>query len=123
MDETGSTYRVVGKDSVIAEYDEEQKAACEAWNTELLVDIFPQASEFETPAYSPVWALSKPVEFDEIGNKLDEIAQADLISCVMASEADFDGLYDKMISELEGSGMADAAKMLTDLIQAQVAAQ
>lgn len=120
-DETGSTYTTVGKDSVIAEYDEEQKAACEAWNTELLVDIFPQASEFEVPAFSPVWALSKPVEFDEIGNKLDEIAQADLIGCVMASEADFDGLYDKMLSDLEGSGMSDAGQMLTDIIKEKVA--
>lgn len=82
---------------------------------------FPQASEFEVPAFSPVWALSKPVEFDEIGNKLDEIAQAELISCVMASEADFDGLYDKMLSELEGSGMSDAGQMLTDIIKEKVA--
>ena len=54
LDPTGSTYTTTSKDSVIAEYDEEQKAACEAWGVELLVDIFPQADEFETPMYSPV---------------------------------------------------------------------
>lgn len=120
-DSTGSTYTTDSKDSVIAEYNEEQKAACEAWNVDLLVDIFPQASEFETPAFSPIWAYSKPVEFDEIGNKLDEIAQSSLISCVLGSEADFDTNYDKMISDLEGSSMADAAEMLTEIIKGKVA--
>lgn len=120
-DSTGSTYTTDSKESVIAEYNEEQKAACEAWNVDLLVDIYPQASEFETPAFSPIWAYSKPVEFDEIGNKLDEIAQSSLISCVLGSEADFDSNYDKMISDLEGSGMADAAEMLTEIIKGKVA--
>lgn len=120
-DSTGSTYTTDSRDSVIAEYNEEQKAACEAWGVEALLDIFPQPDEFETPDYSPVWAMSKPVEFDEIGNKLDEIAQASLISCVMAKEADFDKTYDKMLSELEGSGMSEAAEMLTEIVKGKAA--
>ena len=120
-DSTGSTYTTDSRDSVIAEYNEEQKAACEAWGVEALLDIFPQPDEFETPDYSPVWAMSKPVEFDEIGNKLDEIAQASLISCVMAKEADFDKTYDEMLSELEGSGMSEAAEMLTEIVKGKAA--
>ncbi len=120
-DSTGSTYTTDSRDSIIAEYDEEQKAACKAWNVDLLVDIFPQSSEFETPKYSPIWAYSKPVEFDEIGNKLDEIAQVDLIGCVIGKEADFDKSYDKMISDLEKSGMKDAEEMLTEIIKGKVA--
>ena len=87
-----------------------------------MLDIFPQQDEFEVPAYSPVWAMSKPVEFDEIGNKLDEIAQPSLIACVMAKEADFDAEYDKMLSELEGSGMKDAEQMLTEIVKDKAAA-
>lgn len=120
-DSTGSTYTTTSRDSVIAEYNEEQKAACEAWGVETLLDIFPQQDEFETPDFSPVWAMSKPVEFDEIGNKLDEIAQAALISCVMAKEADFDTSYDKMISDLEGSGMSEAEEMLTEIVKDKAA--
>ena len=120
-DSTGSTYTTASKDAVIAEYDDEQKAACEAWGVDLLVDIFPQASEFETPKYSAIWAYTKPVEFDEIGNKLDEVAWSALISCVIGSEADFDATYDKMIAALESTGMADAEAMLTDIIKEKVA--
>lgn len=80
-DPTGSTYGTASKDAVIAEYNEEQKAACEAWGVELLIDVFPQASEFDIPEFSAIWAYSKPVEFDEIGNKLDEVAWSALITC------------------------------------------
>lgn len=120
LDPTGSTYKTDSKESVIEEYNEEQKAACKAWNVELLIDILPQPSEFETPKFSPVWAYTMPVDFTEILNKLDEISQASLTSCVLASEADFDSTYDKMISDLEASGMADAEKIITDTIKGNV---
>lgn len=120
-DSTGNTYTTDSKDAIMAEYNEEQKAACKAWGVDLLVDVFPQPDEFETPDYSPVWAMTTPVEFTEIVNKLDEIAQPSLISCVMAKEGDFDKTYDKMISELESAGMADAEKMLTEIIKSKAA--
>jgi len=121
LDSTGSTYTTVNKEAVIAEYDEEQKAACAAWNVELLVDIFPQPSEFEVPKYSAIWAYTKPVEFDEIGNKLDEIAWSKLISCVIGTQEDFDKTYDDMLAELEKSGMSQAEEMLTEIVKERVA--
>ena len=121
VDSTGSTYTTDSKETVIAEYNEEQKAACEAWGVELLVDVFPQTSEFEVPEYSPVWACMKPVEFDEIGNKLDEIACSGLITCVISEESEFDAAYDNMLATLEGSGMSEAEAMLTDIVKDMVA--
>ena len=52
---------------------------------------------------------------------MDEIAQVDLIGCVIGKEADFDKSYDKMISDLEKSGMKDAEEMLTEIIKGKVA--
>ena len=121
VDSTGSTYTTDSKETVIAEYNEEQKAACEAWGVELLVDVFPQTSEFEVPEYSPVWACMKPVEFDEIGNKLDEIAWSGLITCVISEELEFDAAYDNMLATLEGSGMSEAEAMLTEIVKDMVA--
>ena len=120
-DSTGNSYRPDSKEEVLAKYNEEQKAACEAWDAEILLDIFPQADEFETPDFPPLWAMSKPVEFDEIGNKLDEISQSQLVACVTAKEADFDKTYDKMIKELEDSGMKEAEDMLTEIIKDKIA--
>ena len=120
LDPTGSTYTPQSKETVVASYNEEQKAACEKWGVELLVDIFPQADEFEVPKYSAIWAYTKPVEFDEIGNQLDEIAWSDLISCVIGKEADFDAGYDAMISDLEKAKMGTAEEMLTEIIKERV---
>lgn len=122
LDPTGSTYTTTSKDSVIAEYDEEQKAACEAWGVELLVDIFPQADEFETPMYSPVWAYTMPDEFTQISDQLDEVAWPALVKAVIGSESEFDATYDKLLSDLDNVGVADAEAMLTQIIQDKVAA-
>ena len=105
---------------MIASYNEEQKAACEKWGVELLVDIYPQPEEFEVPKYSAIWAYTKPVEFDEIGNQLDEIAWSKLISCVIGSQADFDAGYDAMIAELESANMAKAEEMLSNIVKERV---
>ena len=120
-DPTGSTYTTTSKSSVIGEYNEEERAAVEKWGVELLVDVFPQADEFEVPPYPPLWALAKPTEFDEIGNQLDEVAWSKLIECVIGSEADFDDTYDAMIAELEATGMSDAEAMLNEIIAEKVA--
>lgn len=120
VDATGSTYTTGSKEAVIAEYDAEQKAACEAWGVELLIDVFPQADEFETPKYSAIWAYTKPMEFDVIANQLDEIAWPALISCIISPEEEFDAVYDDMLARLEAAGMADAEQMLTDIVKEKV---
>ncbi len=121
LDPTGSTYTTTSKDAVINEYNVEEKAAVEAWGVELIVDMFPQPDEFETPDYSPLWAYAMPIEFSEIVDKLDEVSWSALIKCVTGTEADFDANYDKMIADLEATGLNDAEKMMTDIIAEKVA--
>ena len=121
LDPTGSTYTTTSKDAVINEYNVEEQAAVEAWGVELIVDMFPQPDEFETPDYSPLWAYAMPIEFSEIVDKLDEVSWSALIKCVTGSEADFDANYDKMIADLEATGLNDAEKMMTDIIAEKVA--
>ncbi len=121
LDPTGSTYTTTSKQAVIDEYNEEEKAAVEAWGVELLVDMFPQADEFETPDYSPLWAYAMPIEFTEIVDKLDEISWSALIKCITGTEADFDANYDEMIAELEATGLSEAEQMMTEIIAEKVA--
>lgn len=122
LDPTGSTYTTTSKDAVINEYNVEEKAAIDAWGVELLVDMFPQTDEFETPQYSPLWAYAMPLEFTEIVDKLDEVSWSALIKCVTGKEADFDNNYDAMLAELEATGMTEAEEMMTDIIAEKVAA-
>ena len=69
MDENGNPYTPVTRESVIAEYNEEQKAACEAWNVEMLTDIFPQPDEFENTAVFPTLGICDTAgDYEQCGN-------------------------------------------------------
>lgn len=121
LDATGNPYTTASKEAVIAEYNEEQKAACEAWGVDLLLDIFPQKEEFEIPEFPPIWAYVMPAEFTDLNNKLDEVAWSSLISCVIGKPEAFDANYDAMIASLEATGMSRAEEILTEMVKDKVA--
>ncbi len=104
-DENGNPYTPSTRESVINEYTDIQKEACEAWGVELLLDIFPQESEFETPPYSPLWAYATPTEITNKRDRLDEIAWPALVKCVTEPEANFDANWDAMVAALEKEGL------------------
>lgn len=115
-DANGKPYTPVTRASVIAEYNEEQKAACDAWGVEMLIDIFPQPDEFEIPPYSPLWAYATPQEIVNLQTLLDEIAWPGMVKCVQESVDNFDANWDAMVAELKANGLDDANKMMTDFL-------
>lgn len=121
VDATGNTYTTASEEAVIAEYNAEQKAACEAWGVDLLLDIFPQKDEFEIPEFPPIWAYLKPAEFTDLNNKLDEVAWSSLITCVIGKPEAFDANYDAMLASLEVTGMSRAEEILTGMVKDKVA--
>ena len=120
VDENGNPYTPVTRESVIAEYNEEQKAACEAWNVEMLTDIFPQPDEFETPPYSPLWAYATPQEITSNVEILNEIAWPGLVKCVTESVDNFDANWDKLIADYEANGLEETEQMMTDFLAEKI---
>ena len=118
--ENYNPYTPVTRESVIAEYNEEQKAACEAWNVEMLTDIFPQPDEFETPPYSPLWAYATPQEITNNVEILNEIAWPGLIKCVTESVDNFDANWDKLIADYEANGLEETEQMMTDFLAEKI---
>lgn len=112
-DENGNPYTTVTRQSVIAEYNEEQLAACKAWGTDMLIDIFPQPDEFELLPYSALWAYQIPQDLSNKVDILNEIAWPGLVKCVTSGSANFDANWDAMIAELEANGMAEANEEMT----------
>lgn len=120
LDSNGDYMTPVSKESVRAEYNEVEKEACEAWGAELLIDIFPQPDEFETPVYSPLWAYAIPQELSNNVSILDEIAFPALVKCVTESESSFDANWDAMIAELEANGLEETETMMTEFLATKV---
>ena len=120
VDENGKPYTPNTRESVAAEYNEAQKAACEAWGVELLVDIFPQADEFETPAYSPLWAYATPQEIVDLQNKLDEIAWPGIVKCITEPLDNFDANWETMVETLKANGLDEANEKETAFLASKL---
>ena len=116
QDANGDYYTPTNKQSTIAEYNEEEKAACEAWGVEMLTDIFPQPEEFETPPYSPLWAYGVPQEINSTVTVLNEILFPALVKCVTDPVDSFDANWDAMLADLEANGMQEASDMMTEFL-------
>ena len=115
-DADGNPYTTVTKQSIIDQYNEEQKAACEAWGDDMVTDIFPQKDEFTTPPYSALWAYQFPQELSNAEELMNEIAWPGLVACVKGGQANFDANWDKMIAEMEANGLREAEQMMTDFL-------
>ncbi|MDE7019184.1 MAG: extracellular solute-binding protein [Lachnospiraceae bacterium] len=120
LDSNGDYMTPISKESVIAEYNEIELEACEAWGAELLIDIFPQPDEFETPVYSPLWAYAIPQELSNNVTILDEIAFPSLVKCVTEPESSFDANWDAMIAELKANGLDETNAMMTEFLATKV---
>ena len=119
-DENGNPYTTITRQSVKDEYNEEQKAACEAWGVDMLIDIFPQPDEFEVPPYSPIWAYQLPQDLLNTVDILNEIAWPGLVKCVTGGQANFDANWDAMVAELEANGMNEANAEMTAFLAEKI---
>lgn len=116
VDEKGNPYTPTTRESIIAQYNEEQQAACKAWGVEMVTDIFPQPDEFPSLPYSALWAYQIPQELSDAEKILNEIAWPGLVKCVKGGQANFDANWDAMVAEMEKNGLRDTEKMMTEFL-------
>jgi putative aldouronate transport system substrate-binding protein len=120
LDSTGNYFRVNSKDQVIAEYNDQEKEALEAWGVTMLTDIFPQSDEFGEREYSPLWAKVLPEDVEPLEQQLDAVAWPGLIDCIVCQEEDFDATWDKLQQELVDAGLYEAESLMTQVVQDEV---
>lgn len=118
--EDGFPYTPTTKESVIANYNEAEKAGCEAMGFEMLTDMFAQPEEFDLLPYSALWAYQQPQELAEKQTILDEIAWPGLVKCVTGTEDEFDGNWESMVQELTDNGLADAEEAMTEFLSTKL---
>lgn len=119
LDSTGSPYLTTSKDTVIAAYNAEEQAACEAWGVELLTEIFPPSSSFPEPKHSAGWTIPISGALSDAKAALDDIAQHGLVDCIICAEDEFDACWDELQQELAAAGREEAEAEMTAAVQAQ----
>lgn len=117
-DANGNPYTTATRESVIAEYNENEKAACEAWGVESLIDIFPKPEEFDIPNYPPLWAMTMPAEITTKMNTLDDIAQVAIVNMIKDKPENFDKNWDDFMAKLDGEGAVENNQAMTDFLKA-----
>lgn len=121
-DSTGQPITRNTRESLAAEYNSIEKEAVEAWGVELLSDIFPQADEFEIPAFAPLWAYQKPTELSELETLIsEEIAWPALVKCVIGTEADFEANWQALQDEMNANGLEELEAGMTAFIAEKIA--
>lgn len=119
-DENGNPYTTVTRESVMAEYNEEELAACEAWGVDMLIDIYPQPEEFDLLPYSALWAYQIPQELSNKVSILDEIAWPGLIKCVTGGQENFEANWTAMIDEFEANGLEETNAEMTAFLATKI---
>ncbi len=119
-DENGNPYTTVTRETVMAEYNAEELAACKAWGVDMLIDIFPQPEEFELLPYSALWAYQIPQELSNKVSILDEIAWPGLIQCVTGGQDNFEANWTAMVDELKANGLEEANAEMTAFLATKI---
>lgn len=116
----GDYYTTISKDTTIKNYHEAERAALEAWNKEMLIDIFPSRDKFDISPYGAVWQLTLPAEFNEYETVLNDISWEYMIKSIVASPENFDETWEQFQNRLVSNGLHEANEMLTGLIRERV---
>ncbi len=117
LDSTGNHYTTNSRELIISGYNRIQREALQAWNVEMLIDIFPGREEFEKKYYSPIWAKVLPAEAKKLLDALDAAAWPGLIDCIVCAPERFDEQWEKLQNELVEAGLYEAEELMTKLIQ------
>ncbi len=122
LDSTGNYFCILNPESVTDSYNEQERAALEAWDVERLTDIFPQADEFKKKEYTPLWSKILPADLDRQLSRLDEIAWEGLIDCVVCTPDEFDSKWDQLQQNLIAAGAYQVQAQMTELLRAEIEA-
>lgn len=121
IDSTGNPYCSTTKESVIANYNIVERKVLNNWGIDMLIDIFPSASSFEEPLYTPLWSQAFPIEVTTVEKNMDDIAHKELIECVVCKPEEFDEKWDQFQEKLDKAGRQEVEKAVTEIIQKQIA--
>ncbi len=120
LDSTGNTYTTENKATTIAGYSQIEKEALEAWNCEMLTDIFPQADEFEKKYYTPLWSKNLPYDIKQEVELLDGISWNRLVDCIVCKPQEFDAKWKILQDELIDAGALEVQEKMTKIVRKEV---
>ncbi len=91
------------KESIINDYNEEEKKTLAAYGVETWKDLYPDESNFEPSPYGVLWQINIPNETlaAAIMIQYDELTVKRIPEAILTSPENFDNIWDSYMNELE----------------------
>ncbi|GEM04890.1 ABC transporter substrate-binding protein [Halolactibacillus miurensis] len=119
VDSNGQSITRDNKEQVIEGQLAPEKDALAAYGMELWIDWFPAQDELEISNHGAAANFSIPSGSDLqiIQQRADDITEQRITEAILADPAEFDGLWDNMLQELEDAGVEQLNQEMTELTQ------
>ncbi|MNI41704.1 hypothetical protein D3C73_959650 [compost metagenome] len=120
-DATGNYYTTNFPEQIIAGYSEAEKETLAAYKATTWKDLFPSAEEFPVKEWGALYNMPVPTDgqYQVIYQKTQDIVHKRIPEAILASPAEFDGIYDKFIEELNKAGAEKMEQEYTALVKAR----
>ncbi|AZP04528.1 ABC transporter substrate-binding protein [Jeotgalibaca ciconiae] len=117
VDSNGQSISRDTKEDIMVNYTEAEKETLAAYGVDLWVETFPATETLGIPAHGRAYEYVLPSNSDVaiIQQKADDFTTQKITEAILANPANFDSIWDGMITELENMGIKDAEVEMTEL--------
>lgn len=117
LDSNGQTIGRDSKEDIMENYTEAEIEVLDAYGIDLWVEHFPQPEELGQPPHGRAWEYIIPTSSDVtiIQQKADDLTTQKITEAILANPADFDAIWDDMVSQLEAMNIKDAEAQMTEI--------
>jgi putative aldouronate transport system substrate-binding protein len=121
-DSTNNYYTANFPEQIIASYSDAEKETLIAYNATTWKDLFPGEDEFPVKEWGALYNMQAPTDGDYpvIYQKTQDIVRKRIPEAIMSKPADFDGIYDAFIDELNKAGAEKMESEYSELVKARV---
>ncbi|AOZ90891.1 ABC transporter substrate-binding protein [Paenibacillus crassostreae] len=121
-DSTNNYYTTNFPEQIIASYSDAEKETLAAYNATTWKDLFPSEDEFPVKEWGALYNMQAPTDGDYpvIYQKTQDIVRKRIPEAIMSKPADFDGIYDNFIDELNKAGAEKMESEYSELVKARV---
>ena len=122
VDSNGQSISRDTKEQVIEQFTDAEKEVLAAYDAELWVDTFPSPKELGTSEHGRAYEYVLPSESDAniIQTKADDYVTQTITKAILAKPAEFDGIWEDMLKELDSMGIEKANKQMTQLTEDRI---
>lgn len=119
LDSTGQTYTINTREQQIANMTDTEKEVLKNYGVELWKELYPSKDELPESSWGAAYNLQIPAGSKlEVNNKkMIDITFKRVPQAILADSADFDGIWNEYMKDLEKVGVEEAEKEFTKIVK------